>query len=194
MTNRIDTKNCFGILVDVQDFFLRHKSVTERKRIEKSARDLLTLLAYLRLPILITIENPVDKKGGIPRSLLKSGATSNVMQKDYFDLTKEAKISRYLTHLDRKQAIVAGCETDVCVMQSCFGLLENEFEVFLVEDLLFSSSQGTRSAIKRMQNAGATLISLKSLFHELLQAQEHSKYRHQLTQEFGKLPRSLAEY
>lgn len=194
MAKRIDLANCFGVLVDVQEFFLRHKPAAERKRIEKSTRDFLTLLAYLRLPILITIENPVDKKGSVPRSLLRSAATSNVMQKDFFDLTKEAKISRYLTHLNRKQAILAGCETDVCIMQSCFGLLDAGFEVYLVEDLLFSATSDTRSSIKRMEDAGATLISLKSLFHELLQAQEGSKYRQQVTNEYGRLPRNLAEY
>ena len=79
-------------------------------------------------------------------------------------------------------------------MQSCFGLLETGYEVFLVEDLLFSSSSDTQSARMRMLDAGATPITFKSLFHELLQAQENSKYRRQLTEQLGRLPRNLAEY
>lgn len=194
MARRIESANCFGVLVDVQEYFLSKLTAAERRRIEKGTRDFLTLLAYLRLPILVTIENPVSEKGGLPRTFLKPAATANIMQKDFFDLTREAKISGYLKHLGRRQAILAGCETDVCIMQSCFGLLETGYEVFLVEDLIFSSTPGTQSALKRMQDAGATTISFKSLFHELLQAQENSKHRRRMTEELGRLPRALAEY
>jgi len=56
-------------------------------------------------------------------------------------LTKEKKIADYIARLKNKQVIVAGCETDVCVLQSCLGLLALGYDVFVVEELVFSSSR-----------------------------------------------------
>ena len=78
-------------------------------------------------------------------SALKRGLATT-FEKDFFDLTKETKIKAHLTRLKRKQMIVAGCETDVCVLQSCLGLLDLGYEVFAVEELLFSSAQRVSAA------------------------------------------------
>ena len=50
----------------------------------------------------------------------------------------------------KTQILVAGCETDVCVLQSCLGLLSLDYEVYLMEELLFSSSPHVESAVARM--------------------------------------------
>ena len=57
-------------------------------------------------------------------------------EKDFFDLTKDSQIRDHLEQ-NKKQLVLAGCETDVCVMQSCVGLLSLDYEVYLVEEHLY---------------------------------------------------------
>ena len=97
---------------------------------------------------------------------------SLTFQKNYFDLCKEEEIRHQLSQLKRKQAIVAGCETDVCVLQSCLGLLNLGYEVYVVEELLFSSSDDVHSAIARMKAEGVVFLTYKTLFYELVECAE----------------------
>ena len=98
------------------------------------------------------------------------GDLTELFEKNFFDLTKDKKIRAHLEQLNRKQVVLAGCETDVCVLQSCLGLLSLGYEVYLVEELLFSSSRNVESAIARMQVAGAVFLTYKSLYYELLES------------------------
>jgi hypothetical protein len=41
------------------------------------------------------------------------------------------------------------------------------YEVFMVENLLFSTSENVDSAVARMKVAGATFVTYKTLFYEL---------------------------
>ena len=72
--------------------------------------------------------------------------------------------------------IVAGCETDVCVLQSCLGLLSLGYEVYVVEELLFSSSRNVDSAIARMKAEGAIFLTYKTLYHELVESVENDRH------------------
>ena len=67
---------------------------------------------------------------------------------------------------------MAGCETDVCVLQSCLGLLSLGYEVYVAEELLISSSRNVDSAIAKMKAEGATFLTYKSLYYELVESVE----------------------
>jgi hypothetical protein len=192
MAKRIQLDQCFGLLIDVQEFFLLTLPAGGRGHIERHCEAFLQLLKYLQVPTLCTIEKPVDEKGALSEAL--TAHVQHVLEKNYFDLTKEKEIATYLRGLGRKQAIVAGGETDVCVLQSCLGLLEMGFEVFVLEDLLFSSSKKTSGAIERLRAEGVVFLTFKSLFHELMLAVEGSEPRGEIMKPFGYLPDALAGF
>ena len=85
------------------------------------------------------------------------------------DVGVGAGASRLLDALrrDGPPVVVAGAETDVCVMQSCFGLLEMGFEVFLLEDCVFSNEANVGPALRRMQQAGVVPTTFKTYFYEM---------------------------
>jgi hypothetical protein len=89
--------------------------------------------------------------------------------------------------------IVAGCETDVCVLQSCLGLLGLGYEVFAVEELLFSSAVDVSAARTRMQAEGVVFLSYKTLYFELLAAVGESPHAEKLMKKFGPFPDHLPE-
>ena len=87
---------------------------------------------------------------------------------------------------------MAGCETDVCVLQSCLGLLGLGYEVFVLEDLIFSSSRNADAAITRMRSEGVVCSTYKSLYYELIEAVE-SRHTEKLQKAFGPLPDDLPD-
>jgi nicotinamidase-related amidase len=167
MTKRIVPGRCCGIVVDVQGFFLSQVDKRLRGTIERGTGSLVRLLGHLRIPVVVTLEQPVARKGRLPDSIARHLRGAKIFEKDHFDLCKEAAIRRHLVRLKKKQVIVTGCETDVCVLQSCLGLLGLGHEVYVVEDLLFSSTPDVGSAVERMKAAGAVFLTFKTLIYEL---------------------------
>jgi len=173
MAKRIAPDHCCGLIIDVQRFFLAQVDKRLRSNIVTNTKNFVRLLSHFRIPIVVTLERPVGKKGALPREIGKHlSGLSETFEKDFFDLCKEKKIKGYLGRLKKQQVIVAGCETDVCVLQSCLGLLSLGYEVYAVEELLFSSSRNVESAIARMKAEGAIFLTYKSLYHELIESLE----------------------
>ena len=194
MAKRIGSNHCAGILVDVQDFFLSQLEPSARSKMKSNLKNFARLLGYFRVPIVVTLERSVGEKGIVPKDITKHlTGPHETFEKDFFDLTKERKIKDHLRSLHRKQVIVAGCETDVCVLQSCLGLIGLGYEVYVVEDLLFSSSSDVNAAIVRMQTNGAIFLTYKSLYYELVEAVEGGRHSKKMIAEFGPLPDDLPD-
>jgi len=194
MTKRILPETCAGAIIDVQDFFLAQLDGPDaRANMETNLVNFVRLLDYFRIPIVATLERPVEFKGALPEPLKARLGETKLFEKDFFDLTKEKKIRDHLARLKKKQIVVAGCETDVCVLQSCLGLIGLGYEVFVVEDLVFSSADDVAAALARMQAEGAVLLSYKTLYYELIQAVGGSRHADAMVADFGPFPDDLPD-
>lgn len=194
MAKRINVDECCGVIVDYQDYFLAQLESRARSRLRANTRNLVRLLGYFRIPMIATLERPVYAKGAVPDDIKPYlGSGGKVFEKDFFDLTREKPIRTHLKRLKKTQAIVAGCETDVCVLQSCLGLLELGFEVFAVEELLFSSARNTDAALARLRSEGVTILSYKTLYFELIEAVSGGPHREKTIAAFGKFPEDIPE-
>ncbi len=167
-----DKEDLLVILVDLQPRFVE----TVRGDVEPMLariQQLLLMCDTFSIPVLATLEKPVTEKGSVVDCLAKRLPESAVvLPKLSYDLCGEPDIRNALQRLGRKQCAVVGAETDVCVMQSVLGLLNLELEVFLVEDCVMTSSADAAPALARMYGCGAIPITWKSLYYELLQADD----------------------
>src|ERR1700751_4892434 len=162
MAKRIAVDRCWGLIIDVQEFFLSQIDTRMRSKLETNLANFARLLGYFRVPMVVTLERPADQKGALSSEIAKhASGDAKIVEKDFFDLTKEKKIADHITRLKKKQVIVAGCETDVCVLQSCLGLLGLGYDVYVVEELVFSSAHAVAAALARMQAEGAVLLRQK---------------------------------
>ena len=194
MAKRIVVDQCWGLIIDVQEFFLAQTDKRVRSKIETNTKNFARLLGYFRVPMVATLERPVDQKGALPKEIAKHlREDAKIFEKDFFDLTKEKKIADYIARLKNKQVIVAGCETDVCVLQSCLGLLALGYDVFVVEELVFSSSRNVDAAIARMKAAGAVFLTYKSLYYELVEAVDGARHSEKVLATFGPFPADLPD-
>jgi hypothetical protein len=194
MAKRIAVDRCWGLIIDVQEFFLSQIDKRLQSKLETNIKSFARLLGYFRAPMVATLERPVDQKGALPSEIAKHvSGNAKIFEKDFFDLTKEKKIADYIARLKQKQVIVAGCETDVCVLQSCLGLLGLGYDVYVVEELVFSSSPNVDAAIARMKAAGAVFVTYKSLYYELIEAVDGGRHGEKVLATFGPFPADLPD-
>ncbi len=167
-------------MIDAQPFFwdITFESNDESKNAVMIRLEHLLMLAdWFELPILTTFEHPVDEHGALPDKLEKVfPERGQRFTKKTYDLTSEPEIREAIEKMNVKQLAVAGAETDVCVMQSTLGLLDIGYEVFMLEDCLFTTEPHPGFALRRLYQAGAVPSTFKSLAYELTKSVEHTPW------------------
>ena len=78
----------------------------------------------------------------------------------------------------RATIVIAGCETHVCLLQTALGLLEEDFDVWVVTDASSSRSERNRdAAFDRLAGAGAELVTTEMVAFEWLGTADHPAFR-----------------
>lgn len=191
---RIARDRCCGVIVDVQEFFLAQVDKRLRSRLITNIGNLARLLDYFQIPLTVTLERPLAVKGSLPKEIGRHlGGRARRFEKDFFDISKDKKIRDHLADLKRPQVIVAGCETDVCILQSCLGLIALGYEVFVMAELIFSSARDTDAAVERMKTAGAVFVTYKTLYYELVEAVQGEPRTDKMFAALGPFPDDLPD-
>ena len=183
------------VVIDVQPFFLNGWMAGPTEPLLARLEYLLGLATVFDLPCLATFEEPTAETGWLPDRLERFfPAHGQRHTKRTFDCCGEPPIVAALAGMGRSQIAVAGGETDVCVLQSVLGLIGAGYQVFLLEDALFSSEPQVGPAIRRMEVAGAVPSTVKTLSYELRRSVGEPGPRDRLAERFPdlELPRPEA--
>lgn len=162
----IDVDDCILIIIDVQGHFLAKLPQERAEILVDRVRWLIEIAKILRVPMVVTAEEP-DRIGGLLPSLaeiLPPG--TQVLDKAVFGLVGQPDILNAVQQTKRKTAVLVGMETDVCVSQSAIGLMQNGFQVVAISDATDSPGGSHEIGLERMKEAGAIVTSLKVVYYE----------------------------
>jgi nicotinamidase-related amidase len=78
----------------------------------------------------------------------------------------------------RGTVLVAGCEAHVCLLQTALGLMEQEFDVWVVTDACSSRRERDRdAAFDRLASNGVELVTSEMVAFEWLESCEHPRFK-----------------
>ena len=141
--------------------------IANREQVEANIVRLIRGCQILGVPILITEQKGLYQTVKPLREALGDG---------YKPIEKSC-FSGYQP-LERKQVIVAGVETHVCVYQTVSDLLANGYEVTIVADAVSSRTVENKDiALRRMTSDGAKLSSTEMALFELTVASGTDEFR-----------------
>ncbi|MDH5182546.1 MAG: hydrolase [Gammaproteobacteria bacterium] len=89
-------------------------------------------------------------------------------------------VALFIKALDnqRKQIIIAGMESHVCVLQTAHELAEQDYQVFVVEDAVCSRQPlNHHNAIERMRQTGIIITNTESVVFEWLRDARHEHFK-----------------
>ena len=170
----IDADDSVLIAIDVQDYFLKKLPTEESDRLLKRAAWLMKVAEWRKIPIIVTAEE-LQKHPVAPKILQALPSGTRVFDKSIFGLTYQSDIMKQVQETQRNTAVLIGLETDVCVAHSAIGLLEHGFRVAVVADATASPENGQEIGLNRMRNAGAVIVSAKSIFYEWIRNLERNE-------------------
>ncbi|MGS0674403.1 isochorismatase family protein [Shewanella sp. 125m-1] len=162
----LKAEECVLVVVDVQGQLARvmHQSEQLHRKLEI----LIKGIQLFDIPIL-WLEQIPQKLGRTSENLaLALAKTTEPIVKDHFSGWQADTFREKLSSMERKQVILAGIETHVCVYQTCRDLLDHGYHAHLVTDAMSSREESNKvSGLEVMLSYGAMQTNVESLLFEL---------------------------
>lgn len=154
------------IVIDMQERLV--PAMQAPARTLKNTRLLLTTAQRLDIPVLITEQYPKGL-GHTVREIADVSQGLPILEKVHFSCLEDPRFSDAFRELNRPQAVIAGMEAHICVMQTAAQLMEEGYEVFVVTDATSSRSLASEQAcLDRLQASGAGIVTTEMVIFEWL--------------------------
>mmetsp|Transcript_5220 Transcript_5220/g.2980 ORF Transcript_5220/g.2980 Transcript_5220/m.2980 type:complete len:180 (-) Transcript_5220:2238-2777(-) len=170
----LQIENTALIVIDVQGKLAQ--LMYEKDSLFESLQKIIEGSRLLELPI-IWMEQIPEKLGPT------ISVVSNLMQdiqpisKSSFSCCGNEKFSDALNKLNRKQLLLVGIETHICIYQTSIDLLKLGYEVHIVTDAVSSRTLANKQiGLEKIKDAGGNLTSTETVFFELLKIAEGKKF------------------
>ena len=158
---RLDKDNAVVLLVDHQTGLLSLVRDIDPDKFKNNVLALAAAAKYFNLPTILTTSFEEGPNGPLVPELKEMFPDAPYIARpgqinawDNEDFVKAVKAT------GKKQIIIAGVVTEVCVAFPTLSALEEDFDVFVVTDASGTFNHLTRdSALNRMTNAGAQLMT-----------------------------------
>lgn len=180
------------VIIDVQDRLAGAMTEGERERVLRHTAILAETAGMLGIPVSATEQYP---KGLGPTNPMVGEALPTdtpLFDKTCFSCAGAKGFVDALNTGGRRQVVLAGMETHVCVLQTALELLGHGFQLFVAEDAVCSRDPANhRNALERMRQAGITITNTESVLFEWLRdaAHEHFKAVSALIKQAGEASR-----
>lgn len=162
---RILRENTIGLFIDIQDRLFPH--MQEKEELEQNLVTLAAGLQTLEIPLLL-IEQYTKGLGFTILPLKNVLSNYPAIEKTAFSCCDEPRFSEALDATGKKNVIISGIETHVCVLQTALDLLQEGYQPVVIEDCVSSRKPSDkRTAVERMRAEGVIISSLESVLFEL---------------------------
>ena len=162
---RILKEDTIALVVDFQERLM--PVMAEAEALEARTNILLKGLKVLEVPMLITQQYTKAIGMTIP-SLVESAGTEEYFDKISFSCMDDEAIKAAVEASGKKNVIVCGIESHICVLQTCIDLKEAGYTPILVVDCMSSRKLSDKEgAILRAQQEGILLTTTEAILFEL---------------------------
>ena len=172
---RLESSSSVLVVIDIQGKLSR--IVHQSELMIKNTSILIQGMKALGVPVLVTEQYPQ----GIGRTIDEIAVLVQgdpLFEKDSFSCCGLDTFNVALQNLGRKQILLCGIETHVCVFQTAMDLVNAGYEVHLVTDAVSSRTKENRDlAIAKMQSLGVVPTGTEMALFELLKYSNAEKFR-----------------
>jgi nicotinamidase-related amidase len=166
------------LVIDVQPTLM--PLIHEGERVIDRIGFLLEVARLLDVPVLATEQNP-SRMGTTHEALAPLVADPAPFAKMCFGACGCEPFMAALDATGRRQVVVTGLETHICVSQTAQGLLEAGYEVVVCPDAVSSRSlERHKLGMERIRDAGCVPAHSEAVAYEWLGTADHAKFREAL--------------
>ncbi len=161
------------LVIDIQPSFM--KAIHEADRVLDRSLFLSRMAALLEVPVVASTQYTA-RMGGLDESL-----AIGAHDKMSFSCCGCESWMAELQATGRRQAVIVGIETHICVSQTAIDLLGQDFEVVVCPDALSARTNDRHKlGMERIRDAGVVPAHSEAVAYEWLKTAEHPKFREAL--------------
>jgi nicotinamidase-related amidase len=168
-------KDCCLVIVDVQGKLAQ--LMHDKDNLFKNIRILIQSAKILDIPILWCQQVPAALGPTVPEiAELLTG--NKPIDKSSFSCCGCDEFNGEMGKVGRKQVLLCGIETHVCVYQTAIDLLAKDYEVEVIADAVSSrTAENKQIGLNKMAAEGAKISCVETALFELLRTAEHPQFR-----------------
>lgn len=169
-------ENSLLVIVDVQQKLMNVMS--ESEKCLAKVRLLANALTLMDVPVIVTEQYP--KGLGATVDAVKEVLNENTpfVEKSAFSCCGADEFNRKVLENDRKNIILCGVESHVCVLQTAIALLSKGYNVTLAADAASSRNENDKDlALSYLRHSGVSVLSTESIIFALLKDSKHPAFK-----------------
>ena len=176
MAPRMDKDQCVFLVIDMQERALPHQ--------HESARAIDNIVRFIKggtrygIPVIVVEQNS-PKLGCTPDRIREAAPEHRFIEKHTLSCFRDPAFASYFESLGRRQILLSGSETQICVLMTAHDAIERGYDVFVLGDGVTSrTARNIELGLKRMEQAGVLIESTESALFELIERSddEHFKF------------------
>jgi nicotinamidase-related amidase len=165
---RTEKEEIVLVVIDVQEALMKAMDPEIGKNLPRNLQVLITFARELDVPILATEQYPKGLGKTIPDVKKELGELS-LIEKVAFSCCRVDAFNERLRSLGRKQIVLSGIETHVCVLQTAADLIQRGYGVHVVADAVCSRRRlDWEIGLRWMENNGAMITTTEIIAFQLL--------------------------
>jgi nicotinamidase-related amidase len=165
------------VIVDVQDVLMKKMDQEVRKKVIGNIKTLLAFAKKMAIPILITEQYPKGLGKTVPEIRMELGSILPIEKLSFSCCGVEA-FNEKLNRSGRKQVILTGIETHVCVLQTADDLMQKGYQVHVVADATCSRRKlDWEIGLRWMEKKGAMISTTEIIAFRLLKEAGTEEFR-----------------
>ena len=171
----LKTEEVVFLLVDVQGKLAQ--LMHEKEKLFQNLQTLIRGIQVLEVPIIWMEQNP-DGLGPTAPEIAECLPDITPTSKMSFSCCQNQRFVETLSGINRKQVLIAGIETHICVYQTTADLLDMGYAVHVVADAVSSRTEVNKTiGLQKMKDAGAWWTSVETVLFELLKVAEGDRFK-----------------
>jgi nicotinamidase-related amidase len=171
----LEVRSSVLLVIDVQEKLFR--AISEKEKMLDNLQRLIKGIQVLEVPVIATEQYP---KGLGPTIKEVADLLIGVrpIAKTSFSCCGDKAFLKEFERLGRRQVLLAGIESHVCVYQTAADLINAGCEVYAVGDAVGSRTEENRQVgLKMMEGLGVKPTSTETVLFELLKVAEGEKFK-----------------
>jgi nicotinamidase-related amidase len=163
------------VIVDIQTKLLN--VMFEKEGLISSCSKLIQATKLLEIPMVMTEQYP-EGMGPTDSAILELLPEIKAITKMSFSCCGVGDFDQKIKSLGKKQIMVIGIESHICVLQTVHDLLHQGYFVYVPYNAVSSRKEGDyKNALERMRQSGAVIGSVESAIFELMQRADVPVFR-----------------
>ena len=162
----LDKEDTVLLVVDIQEKLA--VVMMEKDKVVGNNLHLIELAKMINMPVMVTEQYP---KGLGPTVAEVRNALPfyRPVEKMTFDCCGQPPFLEELKEHNKRNIVLTGMETHICVLQTCIGLLKGGINVHIVQDAVCSrTKENWKTGVEFMREAGAVVTSTETVLFQLL--------------------------